>query len=164
MGALKGMSSLIFWFVMPDTSFGEISDTVTVTWILSLSDENWSLYLHKGSITFGNASIPTMGSGYLLKAQVQGVSKIALPLFHKTVMASLQPHENLGMVTGIFCEEFLAVALGGGLYRGVTLLHWYFTALGIVSSPRHFFSQIWKFSLRIRFRDSDYPIKFRDVV
>ena len=37
-------------------------------------------------------------------------------------------------VAGIFCEEFLAVALGGGLYRGGTLQHWYFTALGIFSS------------------------------
>ena len=40
----------------------------------------------------------------------------------------------LWMVAGIFREEFLAVALGGGLYRGGTLQHWYFTALGIFSS------------------------------
>ena len=41
---------------------------------------------------------------------------------------------TLWMVAGIFREEFSAVALGGGLYRGDTLQHWYFTALGIFSS------------------------------
>ena len=46
------------------------------------------------------------------------------------------------MVAGIFGEEFLAVALGGGLYRGGTLQHWYFTALGIFSSQDIFKSDI----------------------
>ena len=42
-------------------------------------------------------------------------------------------------VAGIFGEDFSAVSFGGGLYRGGTLQHWYFTALGIFSSKEFFF-------------------------
>ena len=60
-------------------------------------------------------------------------------------------------VAGIFCEEFWAVALGGGLYRGGTLQHWYFTVVGIFSS-QHFFLLVLTtdcviFSLLITYHD-----------
>ena len=42
------------------------------------------------------------------------------------------------VVAGIFREEFSAVPFGGSLYRGGTLQHWYFTALGIFSSKEIF--------------------------
>ena len=38
------------------------------------------------------------------------------------------------MVAGIFGGELSAVANGGGLYRGGTLQHWSFSAVGIFSS------------------------------
>ena len=44
-------------------------------------------------------------------------------------------------VAGIFGGELSAVTNGGGLYRGGTLQHWYFSALGIFSSQNNF----WEF-------------------
>ena len=38
------------------------------------------------------------------------------------------------LVAGIFGGELSAVTNGGGLFRGGTLQHWYFSAIGIFSS------------------------------
>ena len=43
------------------------------------------------------------------------------------------------MEAGIFREEFSAVSVGDGLYRGGTLQHWYFKALGIFGPKEIFF-------------------------
>ena len=41
---------------------------------------------------------------------------------------------EINPVARIFSEELWAVTLGGGLYGGGTLQHWYFSALGIFST------------------------------
>ena len=46
----------------------------------------------------------------------------------------------------------MAVAYGGGLYRGGTLQHWYFSAIGIFSSQEFFnipFSQSFLYCQRL---------------
>ena len=88
--------------------------------------------LEQASFFTGFWTTPTNGFGRFLSLE-KILGRQILKFYGETRELPGAAQVNYA-VAGIFREEFSAVSVGGGLYRGGTLQHWYFTALGIFSS------------------------------